>query len=110
MHPLSNAEYVIGKIWGNAVFIQLDLLIILLVVIFNSFGVAIDWMAYLGYFLLICIPTLIYIFGLSVSLMLILKSQAVTFVVLLGYIAPPSSTWVISFTTCSITWRLTCRL
>ncbi len=89
VHPLSNAEYVIGKIWGNArVFIQLDLLIILLVVIFNLIsGVAIDWMAYLGYFLLICIPTLIYIFGLSVSLMLILKSQAVTFVVLLGYIA-----------------------
>ncbi len=89
VHPLSNAEYVIGKIWGNArVFIQLDLLIILLVVIFNLIsGVAIDWMAYLGYFLLICIPTLIYIFGLSVSLMLILKSQAVTFVILLGYIA-----------------------
>ena len=89
VHPLSNAEYVIGKIWGNArVFIQLDLLIILLVVIFNLIsGVAIDWIAYLGYFLLICIPTLIYIFGLSVSLMLILKSQAVTFVVLLGYIA-----------------------
>ncbi|MGI6572452.1 MAG: xanthan lyase [Fermentimonas sp.] len=89
VHPLSNAEYVIGKIWGNArVFIQLDLLIILLVVIFNLIsGITIDWMAYLGYFLLICIPTLIYIFGLSVSLMLILKSQAVTFVVLLGYIA-----------------------
>jgi ABC-type transport system involved in multi-copper enzyme maturation permease subunit len=89
VHPLSNAEYVIGKIWGNArVFIQLDLLIILLVVIFNLIsGVAIDWLAYLGYFLLICIPTLIYIFGLSISLMLILKSQAVTFVVLLGYIA-----------------------
>ena len=89
VHPLSNAEYVIGKIWGNArVFIQLDLLIILLVIIFNLIsGVAIDWLAYLGYFLLICIPTLIYIFGLSISLMLILKSQAVTFVVLLGYIA-----------------------
>ena len=73
-----------GKIWGNTrVFIQLDLLIILLVVIFNLIsGVAIDWLAYLGYFLLICIPTLIYIFGLSISLMLILKSQAVTFVVL----------------------------
>ena len=89
VHPLSNAEYVTGKIWGNmAVFLRLDLLIILLVITFNLIsGVTIDWMAYLVYFLLICIPTLIYIFGLSVALMLLLKSQAITFVFLLGYIA-----------------------
>ena len=89
VHPLSNAEYVVGKILGNlTVFIRLDLFIILLVVIFNVIsGVTIDWMAYFVYFLLICIPTLIYIFGLSVALMLVLKSQAVTFVLLLGYIA-----------------------
>lgn len=89
VHPLSNAEYVIGKILGNlTVFIRLDLFIILLVVIFNVIsGVTVDWMAYFVYFLLICIPTLIYIFGLSVALMLVLKSQAVTFVLLLGYIA-----------------------
>ncbi len=89
VHPLSNAEYVIGKIWGNMrVFIRLDLFIILLIVTFNIIsGVSIDWMAYLGYFLIICIPTLIYIFGLSVAMMLILKNQAITFVILLGYIA-----------------------
>lgn len=89
VHPLSNAEYVIGKIWGNArVFIRLDLIIIVLVVAFNIMsGVSIDWMSYLVYFLLICIPTLIYIFGLSVGLMLVLKNQAITFVILLGYIA-----------------------
>ncbi|WP_298651223.1 xanthan lyase [uncultured Proteiniphilum sp.] len=89
VHPLSNAEYVTGKIWGNmGVFIRLDLFIIVLVVAFNLIsGVSIDWMAYLVYFLLICIPTLIYIFGLSIGLMLVLKSQAITFVLLLGYIA-----------------------
>lgn len=89
VHPLSNAEYVIGKIWGNMrVFIRLDLFIIALVIVFNIIsGVSIDWMAYLVYFLLICIPTLIYIFGLSIGLMLLLKSQAITFVILLGYIA-----------------------
>src|SRR5690554_2386073 len=89
VHPLSNAEYVIGKIWGNTrVFIRLDLVIIVLVIAFNIMsGVAIDWMAYLLYFLLICIPTLIYIFGLSIGLMLVLKNQAITFVILLGYIA-----------------------
>src|SRR5690606_16233937 len=59
-----------------------------LVVAFNIMsGVYIDWFAYLIYFTIICIPTLIYIFGLSVGLMLILKNQALTFVILLGYIA-----------------------
>jgi ABC-type transport system involved in multi-copper enzyme maturation permease subunit len=88
VHPLSNAEYVAGKIWGNlSVFLRLDLLIIAIVVVFNIVsGVKIDWIAYLIYFLIICIPTLIYIFGLSIGLMLILKNQAITFVLLLGYI------------------------
>ncbi|MDR0395111.1 MAG: xanthan lyase [Tannerella sp.] len=89
VHPLSNAEYVVGKIWGNLnVFFRLDLMIIAIVIIFNlASDVSVDWMAYATYFLLICVPTLIYIFGLSVSLMLILKNQAITFVILLGYIA-----------------------
>ncbi|MDR0698254.1 MAG: xanthan lyase [Tannerella sp.] len=89
VHPLSNAEYVIGKIWGNMkVFFRLDLFILLIVLVFNlASGVSLDWAAYITYFLLICIPTLVYIFGLSVGLMLILKNQAVTFVILLGYIA-----------------------
>ncbi|MDR2914995.1 MAG: xanthan lyase [Tannerella sp.] len=89
VHPLSNSEYVIGKIWGNMnVFFRLDLIIIVLVVIFNlASGVSVDWAAYIIYFFLICVPTLIYIFGLSVSLMLIIKNQAITFVILLGYIA-----------------------
>ena len=89
VHPLSNAEYVIGKIWGNLnVFIRLNLIIIALIVVFNFVSeVSIDWVSYITYFLIISIPTLIYIFGLSVGLMLILKNQAITFVVLLGYIA-----------------------
>jgi hypothetical protein len=89
VHPLSNAEYVAGKIWGNInVFFRLDLFIILIVVIFNlASGVPIDWTSYIAYFFLICIPTLVYIFGLSIGLMLILKNQAITFVLLLGYIA-----------------------
>ncbi|MDR2680729.1 MAG: xanthan lyase, partial [Tannerella sp.] len=89
VHPLSNAEYVAGKIWGNMkVFFRLDLFIIIIVAVFNlASGITFDWAAYITYFFLICIPTLIYIFGLSVGLMLILKNQAITFVLLLGYIA-----------------------
>ena len=88
VHPLSNAEYVAGKIWGNlSVFIRLNLWIIGIVIVFNlASGIDIDWLSYLTYFLVISIPTLIYIFGLSVALMLILKNQAITFVLLLGYI------------------------
>ena len=89
VHPLSNAEYVIGKIWGNLnVFIRLNLIIIVLVVVFNFVSeVKIDWVSYIIYFFIISVPTLIFIFGLSVGLMLIIKNQAITFVVLLGYIA-----------------------
>ena len=89
VHPLSNAEYVFGKILGNMnVFIQLNLIIIAIVVVMNYVsGVSIDWLAYITYFLIITVPTLIYIFGLSIGMMLIIKNQAITFVLLLGYIA-----------------------
>lgn len=87
VRPLSNAEYVIGKIWGNLrVFLLLNLIIMSITVAFNLTSGEVDWMAYLLYFLLISVPTLIFIIGLSIFLMLVLKNQALTFVLLLGYI------------------------
>lgn len=89
VHPLSNAEYVIGKIWGNlCVFLLLNVLIAAIVLVFNfmSPGIKVDGWAYITYFLLICIPTLLFIIGLSIFLMLLLKNQALTFILLLGYI------------------------
>jgi len=89
VRPLSNAEYVIGKIWGNLkVFLFLNLIIMGMTLLFNYLapGVAIDWKAYIIYFFLISVPTLVFIIGLSVFLMLILKNQALTFIILLGYI------------------------
>lgn len=87
VRPLSNAEYVIGKIWGNLrVFLILNLLVMCIAVVFNLVGGEVDWMAYLLYFLLISIPTLVFIIGLSIFLMLVVKNQALTFVLLLGYI------------------------
>ncbi len=44
------------------------------------------WVAYLYYPLLITIPTLVFILGLSFMMMILFKSQAITFLVLLGYI------------------------
>ena len=89
VRPLSNAEYVVGKIWGNLrVFLFLNLLVLAIVLAFNfmASGVTVDLPAYLIYFFLISIPTLIFIIGLSIFLMLLLKNQALTFILLLGYI------------------------
>ncbi|PIF03141.1 MAG: xanthan lyase, partial [Draconibacterium sp.] len=88
MRPVSNTEYVLGKTWGNLkVFVLLNLVVLLIALIFNlSAGVGVDWSAYPIYFFLISIPTLVFIMGLAFLLMSILKNQAITFVVLLGYI------------------------
>lgn len=87
VRPLSNAEYVIGKIWGNLrVFLILNILIMGITIVFNLIAGDVDWLAYLIYFLLICVPTLVFIIGLSIFLMLVMKNQALTFVILLGYI------------------------
>ena len=89
VRPLSNAEYVIGKIWGNLrVFLILNLIVMGMALIFNFIGsgMSVDWLSYPVYFLLISIPTLIFIIGLSIFLMLVLKNQALTFIILLGYI------------------------
>lgn len=89
VHSLSNAEYVFGKIWGNLkVFLLLNLIVMAMALIFNliASGVSVDWASYVMYFLIISVPTLIFIIGLSIFLMLVLKNQALTFIILLGYI------------------------
>lgn len=90
MRPMTNGEYVIGKTLGNlGVFIVLNLLILSIALVFNLIAknTGVNYMAYLWYFLLISVPTLVFIMGLSFLLMSVLKNQAVTFVVLLGYVA-----------------------
>lgn len=87
VRPLSNAEYVIGKIWGNLrVFLLLNLIVMGITAAFNLTSGDVDWIAYFLYFFLISVPTLVFIIGLSIFLMLVLKNQALTFVLLLGYI------------------------
>lgn len=89
VRPLSNAEYVFGKTWGNLrVFLTLNLIVLAVGFIFNltAANSYVDFPSYAVYFLLISIPTLIFIMGLSFFMMLLLKNQALTFIVLLGYI------------------------
>jgi ABC-type transport system involved in multi-copper enzyme maturation permease subunit len=90
IRSMSNGEYVAGKTIGNlVVFIILNLIILTEALIFNLIAedVAVNWLAYMQYFLIISLPTLIFILGLSFFVMSILKNQAITFIILLGYVA-----------------------
>ncbi len=90
IRSMSNGEYVAGKTIGNLlVFIILNLIILSEALVFNLIAenVAVNWLAYLQYFLIISLPTLIFILGLSFFVMSILKNQAITFILLLGYVA-----------------------
>ncbi len=90
MRSITNADYVIGKTLGNIwVFVMLNVIALGMVAVFNiaSPYTRFTFLPYIYYFLLISIPTLIFIMGFSFFLMSIIKNQAVTFLVLLGYIA-----------------------
>jgi ABC-type transport system involved in multi-copper enzyme maturation permease subunit len=90
MRSITNADYVIGKTLGNIwVFVMLNLIALGMVAVFNiaSPYTRFNLLPYIYYFLLISLPTLIFIMGFSFFLMSVIKNQAVTFLVLLGYIA-----------------------
>ncbi|MCA1747484.1 MAG: ABC transporter permease, partial [Bacteroidales bacterium] len=87
--PISNGEYVTGKTLGIMVlFIGLVLTVLLMALTVNLIigDTPVVWQAYLLYPLLISVPTLLLILGLAFFLMILFRSQAVTFIVLLGYI------------------------
>lgn len=87
--PITNGEYVVGKTLGILVlFVGLVFMALAMTLIFNLVrkDVPVVWMAYLYYPLLITVPTLVFILGLSFFMMILFRSQAVTFLVLLGYI------------------------
>lgn len=90
IRPMTNTEYITGKTLGLLmVFIILNLLVILLTTIFLLISpqVELKLLPILLYFLLMSIPTLVFITGISFALMGLIKNQPVTFVILLGYIA-----------------------
>lgn len=90
VRPMTNAEYVVGKTLGNLlVFFVLNIIILAIALVFNLLtqNISVDWLSYIYYFLLISVPTLIFIMGLSFLLMSVINNQAVTFVILLGYVA-----------------------
>ncbi len=89
VRSMSNIDYVLGKTLGNiGVFLLLNLLVLAEVFIMNALSphVSLNVLAYLQYFLLISVPTLVFIMGLSFLLMSLLKNQAITFLIMLGYV------------------------
>ena len=89
MRSMTNGEYVIGKTWGNLqVFMILNVLVVILALIFNLLAknTSVSWESYAIYLVAISIPTLVFIMGLAFLLMSIIRNQAITFVLILGYI------------------------
>jgi ABC-type transport system involved in multi-copper enzyme maturation permease subunit len=90
IRPMSNFEYVTGKTVGLiTVFVALNLLVMLLTSIFVWASGQIPYrvVPMIYYFLLVSIPTLVFVVGFAYTLMSIVKNQAITFILLLGYIA-----------------------
>jgi len=90
IREMSNAEYVLGKTLGIVIlFLLLNFTILAIVAIENltQANVATNGLAYLLYPLFVSVPSLIFVIGLSFLLMTIIRNQAVTFVILLGYAA-----------------------
>lgn len=87
---MSNFEYVIGKTWGILrLFISLNLVILGIGLIMNiiSKNMSIDILSYFEYILLISVPTIIFSLGFAFMLMSVIRNQAITFLLLLGYAA-----------------------
>ena len=87
---MSNGTYILGKTLGIlAVFLVLNIIVLLI-------GIGFSFMSnvstqhiftYFTYPLLISVPTLVFILGLSFFVMTLIKNQAVTFILVAGYIA-----------------------
>lgn len=87
---MSNLEYVLGKSWGIIrLFIGINILVLLIALIINIIAknTYIDIGSYLSNILLISLPTIIFSLGLAYIMMSIIKNQAITFLLLLGYAA-----------------------
>ena len=87
---ISNFEYISGKTWGVlSVFIGMVVVFSLLALIVNYIvtDTQVVYSVYLIYPLLITLPTLVFILGLSYLVMNLVRNQAVTFLILIGFVA-----------------------
>ncbi|PWD97630.1 golvesin C-terminal-like domain-containing protein [Marinilabilia rubra] len=86
--PMSNFQYVLGKTWGAMmVFGGLNLLVIILsmVVTLLTPDTPFALSPFLFFLVVYSLPSLIFILGFSYVLMVLVRNQAVTFVLVLGF-------------------------
>ena len=89
VRSMSNGAYLLGKTWSIlSIFLIINVAALSLGLIFNALGqnTYINWQAYAYYPLLISLPSLLFLIGLSALLMCLMRNQALTFVLLLGLV------------------------
>jgi hypothetical protein len=87
---MSNMEYVVGKTWGILkLFLGLNIIILGIGLIINIISPAmkVDVVSYISHLLLISVPTLVFSLGFAYVIMSLIRNQAITFLILLGYAA-----------------------
>ena len=90
MRSMTNGDYVLGKSAGIlSIFLGLNFVVLLITLVMHLIlgDSGIMWGAYVIYPLIISLPTLVFILGLSFLMMMLVRNQAITFIVVLGYIA-----------------------
>jgi ABC-type transport system involved in multi-copper enzyme maturation permease subunit len=90
MRSMTNGDYVLGKITGIlTVFLGLDIVVLFLAALIQILfaDVPFHFMINLYYLLILSIPSLVFIIGLSFVAMILVRNQALTFLILLGCIA-----------------------
>ena len=90
VRSMSNVDYVFGKTLGILkVFLFLNIFVLASGIIFSLIAneFTIPWLSYLFYPLLMSLPTLVCVLGLAFFTMTLIRNQAVTFVLLLGFLA-----------------------
>jgi len=90
IRSMTNAEYLFGKAFGLfIVFFGLNLIVLLMSAIYQLIFSDINFAfaPYIYYLLLMSLPSMIFVIGLSFLFMHLLKNQAIVIILLLGYVA-----------------------
>jgi hypothetical protein len=89
VRPMSNTDYIAGKTWGVIrVFVSLNLAALAIAAFINIFASesAFNPWAYFFYLFTLSIPSLVFVLGVSFLIMNLVKNQAITLILLLGYV------------------------
>jgi len=87
---MSNTDYVLGKTLGILkVFISLNIIMLIIGAFINTTvnQISLDIYPYILYIFLISIPSIIFVLGLSFTIMNLVNNQAITFITMLGITA-----------------------